>query len=66
MLRQEIKKILNLSDAQVERSENVKFGDYSTNVALKLAKKEGKNPMETAEKIKNQSAKWRTKIKNIF
>ena len=27
------------------------FGDYSTNLALVLAKREGKPPMETAEEI---------------
>ncbi|OIO47907.1 MAG: arginine--tRNA ligase [Parcubacteria group bacterium CG1_02_40_82] len=57
MLRDEIKKILNILDAEIKKTENANFGDYSTNAALKLAKKEGKNPMEMAENIKNQISK---------
>ena len=33
--------------------ENEKFGHYSTNAALRLAKLQGKNPMEIAENIKS-------------
>ena len=51
MIRDQIKKILNLPDAIIERPENHSFGDYSTNAVLKLAKKEGKNPMELAQAI---------------
>jgi len=57
MIREEIKKILNIPEAQIEKTENEKFGDYSTNVALKMAKKEGRNPMEMAEQIKSQAEK---------
>ncbi|MDP3052340.1 MAG: arginine--tRNA ligase [bacterium] len=46
--------------------ENEKFGHYSTNVALQLAKLQGKNPMEIAEeinlKLKAQSSKLFEKI----
>ena len=59
MLRDEIKKILNILDAEIKKTENANFGDYSTNAALKLAKKEGKNPMEMAENIKNQRRYFR-------
>lgn len=37
--------------------ENEKFGHYSTNVALKLAKIKGENPMKIAEEIKSQLEK---------
>ena len=30
------------------------FGDYSSNIALRLSKKLGKNPREIAENIKNK------------
>ena len=51
MIRNQIQKILNLPDAEITRVENPNFGDYSTNAVLKLAKKEGKNPMELAQAI---------------
>jgi arginyl-tRNA synthetase len=57
MIRGEIKKILNLPEAEIGRTEQKNFGDYSTNIALKLAKKEGKNPKEAAEEIKSQAEK---------
>ena len=38
----------------VERPEDPEHGDYSSNVALVLSKKEGKNPKEVAERIKDQ------------
>ena len=55
---------------EVFAPENEKFGHYSTNLALKLAKILKKNPMEIAENIKNQIFSLReisrreTKIKN--
>lgn len=62
---EEIKKIivkasesLSLSidekDIRIEHPAEVKFGDYSTNVAMVLAKKEKINPRELAEKIKTE------------
>ena len=36
----------------VEVPENENYGDYATNVALVLAKKEGKNPQEVANEIR--------------
>ena len=38
----------------VEVPENPEHGDYASNVALILAKKEGKNPKETAEEFKTK------------
>lgn len=38
----------------VDYAKNEQFGDYATNVAMILAKKVGKNPMEIAEAIKSQ------------
>ena len=40
----------------VEIPENKSYGDYATNVALILAKKQGKNPTEVANKIKSKMA----------
>ncbi len=37
----------------VEHPTNLQFGDYSTNIALKLAKKLSKNPLELAQQIIN-------------
>src|SRR4030042_5851411 len=46
-------------EIELELPENDLFGDYSTNIALILAKKEGKNPQELAselvEKINQES-----------
>ena len=38
----------------VESQENPEHGDYSSNIALVLAKNEGKNPREVAEELKNE------------
>ena len=56
MIRQKIKDLINYPDAVIERPENKNFGDYSTNVALKLAKKEKKNPMDLAKEIAEKLA----------
>jgi len=66
MIKQEIKKIIEQvtgeggDDFSVEVSANKTHGDYSSNVALLLAKKIGKNPAETANLIKEKIDK------NIF
>lgn len=57
MVRQKIIKILNIPDAEIGRSENKNFGDYSTNVALKIAANEGQSPMVIAEQIKSRMAR---------
>src|SRR3989344_2443957 len=66
-IRNEIEKIVPGSTVfSVERPENPEHGDYSSNVALVLAKKEGRNPKEVAEEIKkalgNLVSKWIEKI----
>jgi len=65
-IRKELDKIIPPEALfSVERSENFEHGDYSSNVALLLAKKERKNPKEVAEEIKNKigrSANWRVEI----
>lgn len=38
----------------VSATEKPEYGDYSTNIALILEKKEGRNPKETAEEIKKK------------
>ncbi len=51
LLKQAIKELgFNFSDVQITFPDS-KFGDYSTNVGLVLAKKENKNPKEVAELI---------------
>ena len=55
MIRKEIKEILQKvtggKEVALDVPENSEFGDYSTNIALILAKKEGKNPKDLAEEI---------------
>jgi len=56
MIKERIKKIIKDAvgeEAEIFVSENEKFGHYSTNVALRLAKEKSKKPMEIAEKITN-------------
>lgn len=43
-----------LEKIEVEYPKNEGFGDYTTNLAMILAKKVGKNPMEIAENIRSQ------------
>lgn len=59
-MKEEIKEIIKKAiggqavDFSVEVPADKKHGDYSTNVALILAKKSGKNPMEIANLIKEK------------
>jgi len=39
---------------KLEHPSDINFGDYSTNIAMILAKQDGKNPRELAEKIRSQ------------
>ncbi len=56
MIKEKIEEILkgaaDVNDANVFIPENEKFGHYSTNVALRLAKEKSRKPMEIAESIK--------------
>ena len=63
MPRQEIRKILGIEDAEIERPANPEFGDYSTNAVLKLAKKENKNSRQMAEDL---VARIRAEAPDIF
>ena len=45
---------LNFNDIQVEYTKDEKFGDYSTNIAMVLAKKLKRNPLEIAQKIQKK------------
>lgn len=40
-------------EIKIEHPADINFGDYSTNIAMTLAKSEKKNPRELAENIKN-------------
>ena len=42
---------IKTKEISIEHPASLKMGDYSTNVAMVLAKKNGKNPKELAEKI---------------
>jgi arginyl-tRNA synthetase len=61
-MKEELKKIIEkavkefgeIPDFSIEVPSDKKFGDYSTNVALVLAKKIGKSPIETANLIKDK------------
>ncbi|MCX6718169.1 MAG: arginine--tRNA ligase [Candidatus Staskawiczbacteria bacterium] len=65
MIKEEIKKIIEkvikgeVLNFSVETSSHA---DYSSNVALILAKKENKNPRETAELIKTEIEKQKNKL----
>jgi arginyl-tRNA synthetase len=43
-----------MSELGIERPKNEQFGDYTTNIAMVLAKPLKKNPMEIAEAIRSQ------------
>lgn len=68
LIKDEISKIVPAgTNFSVEVPEISEHGDYSSNVAMVLAKKEGRNPRELAEKLKtkllsNPVAKWVEKI----
>jgi arginyl-tRNA synthetase len=54
------------SSVKVLRPQKASFGDYSVSIAMEIAKKEGKNPMEMAEKLKeNIKGKYFEKIEVI-
>lgn len=44
-------------EAEVTRTTNENFGDYTTNIAMVLAKKQGKSPIEIANEIKGKLEK---------
>lgn len=55
VIRKEIEKVVpEGTKFVVEIPENLEHGDYASNVAMILAKKEGKNPKEVAEEIKSK------------
>ncbi len=70
LLQKAIKKIVekrNLSEfefkhIQIEYPKNKIFGDYSTNLALALAKALEKNPIEIGEKIKSEILKLKSDL----
>lgn len=47
------------SDINLERPDDLKLGDFSTNVAMFMAKKVGLNPKDLAEQVKTQILKSR-------
>jgi arginyl-tRNA synthetase len=58
-IRQEIynliRNIVQVENFTVEIPENKEYGDYATNIALILAKQQGKNPVELAREIISKS-----------
>ncbi len=54
-LKKALKKFYDVEiDPSVEISTNKQFGDYSTNVAMRVAKLVNKNPMQVAEELASQ------------
>jgi len=61
-IKEDIKRVIEQSldvkeDVQILEPEDEKFGDYATNLAFALAKKEGKSSKEIAEKLRDLLAK---------
>lgn len=52
-------------DLKIEHPADVDFGDYSTNIAMVLAKQKKVNPKELAEKIRSQISDVRSQIEII-
>nr|NQU92146.1 hypothetical protein [Bacteroidota bacterium] len=48
---------IRTKDISIEHPQDKKYGDYSTNIALVLAKKEGQNPMDLAQNLKEKLEK---------
>ncbi len=79
MIKQEIKNLIgqsikklqkrkeltgfNIGEIKVEIPEKEIHGDYSTNIAMIIAKKENKNPIETAELLTED---FKAEISNLF
>ncbi len=65
MKRQELKKIIEKiypgisSDLEIKRSLKSDYGDFSTNIAMIIAKKTGKDPIQIAKTVKKE-------MKNLF
>ncbi len=53
-IKDTVKKLYDLEQAVELTVPDESFGDYSTNIAMKLAKELGKNPREIAEAIKDE------------
>jgi len=53
-IRDLISQIVGKENFTIEIPENKNYGDYATNVALILAKKENKNPIEVANEIRTK------------
>ncbi len=50
----------------VDYAKEEKFGDYATNIALVLAKKVGKSPMEVAESLKKELSSQAWELSSFF
>jgi arginyl-tRNA synthetase len=51
-----------IPEIKIEYPENPKYGDYATNVALRLSKLVGKNPVEIAENLRSQISNLKTEL----
>jgi arginyl-tRNA synthetase len=65
MIREQVKSILNIANAQIERPERRELGDFSTSAALKLGKAQKENPMSKAQEIADRVMK-KNQAKEIF
>ena len=50
-IRNAIQELVELENIHLETPEIAEHGDYATNVAMVMAKEDGKNPRELAEEI---------------
>lgn len=60
-----LKKASNLDEIELEFPENEDFGDYSSNVAMILAKEKGKNPKDVAQEIVDKLKKDQDLAKTV-
>lgn len=63
-IKKRIEKVLSTvvgQEVKLEHPTEESHGDYSTNIAMTLAKKQGKKPMELAEEIVGELTRLRQK-----
>ena len=53
---------LEIDDIKIEHPSDINFGDYSTNIAMSLAKQKKINPKELAESLRSQISELKNYI----
>ena len=54
--------VFKIPEIKIEHPEVISYGDYSTNIALNLARQVKKSPMEISESLKSQILELKSKI----